>query len=133
MPPAIGGPAGILALQRTAGNAAGGGDESDWAAFWIRRSVEDGQVEPAEALAVGEDVHLDDPSASDREARDRERPPVLEGDGAGRAVDERRPHLDVEAREGERPAGHVGRSADNPRRADGNGAAVGPEDHVRVE
>jgi hypothetical protein len=60
-----------------------------------RRSVEDYQVELAEALGVGEDVHLDDPSVSDREARDRERPPVPEGDRADRAVDERRPHLDA--------------------------------------
>ena len=41
--------------------------------------------------------------------------------------------VDVEAREGERSARHVGRSADNPRGADGDGAAVGPEDHVRIE
>jgi hypothetical protein len=37
------------------------------------------QVELAEALGVGEDVHLDDRSVSDREARDRERPEVPEG------------------------------------------------------
>src|SRR3954447_17090885 len=91
-----------------------------------RRSVEDCQVELAEALGGGEDVHLDDPSVPDREARDRERPPVPDGDRADRTVDERRPHLDIEARESERLAGHVGRSADNPRGADGSGTAVGP-------
>src|SRR3954452_7942047 len=96
-------------------------------------SVEDRQVELAEALGVGEDVHLDDPSVPDREARDRERPPVPDGDRADRTVDERRPHLDIEAREGERLAGHVGRSPDNPRGADGSGTAVGPADHVRVQ
>ena len=57
--------------------------------------------------------------------------PVPEGDCADRAVDERRPHLDIEAREGERSAGHVGRSADNRRGADESG--VGPADHVRVQ
>src|SRR5215204_1045794 len=36
-----------------------------------RRSVEDFQIEPVEVLGVGDDVHLDDPSVSDREARDR--------------------------------------------------------------
>ena len=41
-------------------------------------------------------MHLDDPSVSDREARDRERPPVPEGDRADRAVDERRQHVDGE-------------------------------------
>src|SRR5215204_1169279 len=38
-----------------------------------RRSVEDFQIEPVEVLGVGDDVHLDDPSVSAREARDRER------------------------------------------------------------
>src|SRR5687767_4877203 len=60
-----------------------------------RRSVEDRQVEPAEELRVGDDVHLDDPSVSDREARDRERPPVPKADRADRAVDERPPPLDI--------------------------------------
>ena len=97
------------------------------------RSVEDFQVDPAEALRVGDDVHLDDPPVSDREARDRERLAVSEGHRADRAVHERRAHLDVEAREGECSVRHVGRSADNPRGADRNAAAVGPEDHVTVQ
>lgn len=79
-----------------------------------RRSIEDCQVDLPEALGVGEDVHLDDPAVSNREAGDREQLSVPERDGAGRAVDERRPHLDVEAREADRLAGHVGRAPDHP-------------------
>ena len=64
---------------------------------------------------------------------DRERPPVPEGDGADRAADQRQPHVDIVAPEGDRLAGHVGRSADDPRRADGHGAGVGPQDDVGVQ
>lgn len=50
-------------------------------------SVEGCQVELVEALGVREEVHCDDPSVSDREARYGERLPVPERDRACRAVD----------------------------------------------
>jgi hypothetical protein len=95
-----------------------------------RQSVEDWQVELAEARAVGEDVHLDDPAVSNREAADRERLPVPECDDAGGAVDERRPHLEVGARECDRLAGDGGRAVVDPRGPDGKGPCVRPLDNV---
>ena len=59
--------------------------------------------------------------------------PSRSADGADRAVDQREPHVDIVAPEGDRLASHVGRSADDLRRADRHGAGVGPEDDVRVQ
>ena len=54
--------------------------------------VEDGQVQCAQALGVGDGVDLDDPPAHHREAHDRERLAARRHDDARGAVDERRPH-----------------------------------------
>jgi MMPL family len=70
-----------------------------------RRSALDRRVQSTELLGVGQDAHLDDPSVSDREAGDGERPPVPDADRASGTVDERRPHLYAETSERDGLAG----------------------------
>jgi dihydrofolate reductase len=52
-------------------------------------------VESAEPVWVGEDVDLGDPATADGEARDRDRLPGADADGAGGTVDQGGPHLQV--------------------------------------
>ncbi len=59
-----------------------------------RLALEHGQVEPAEANRVGEDVHRRDPATPDREAADGEALPVPHGDESHRAVHEHRVELE---------------------------------------
>src|SRR5215212_1510691 len=110
----------------------------DWCArcaAWPGRrasAVEDRrEVEPAEALGVGEYVNLDDFPAPDRETHHREWPSPRGRYESGGSVDERRPREGSKLREGERLPGHGARPPDHPRRARGSG--VCPEHDFRIE
>src|SRR5215510_1755058 len=71
------------------------------------RSVVEGcQVEPAEALRVGEYVDFGDLPVRDREAHDRQRLPTGRRDEPGGPVDERQLGEWGKPREGERLPGH---------------------------
>jgi dihydrofolate reductase len=54
-------------------------------------AVEHREIELAQPVAVGEDVHRDDPPVPDRYAAHQVRLPVAHDDHSGHAVDERRP------------------------------------------
>src|SRR5262245_39493520 len=91
---------------------------------------EGGQVELAEALAVAEDVDLDDPPVPDREGHDRERLAFERADRPGQAVDEDRAPDNAEERIGLGSTSHVLRTADLDQPAC---TGITSEDHVRVE
>jgi hypothetical protein len=82
----------VLLCRRLAGD----GTEAPIPTVERRAAVEDGQVELAQALRVGEDVDLDHLPAPDREARDREGPAIASRDGSRGPVDERRAHEEPE-------------------------------------
>src|SRR5829696_5118225 len=93
--------------------------------------VEDREVEPAEAVRVGEHVDLDDLPARDREAHDGYRPSVPSRHEPRGPVHERRPRKRGQPREGKRPPGNRPRATDQARRP--RGPVVGPEHDVLVE
>src|SRR5262245_3564662 len=75
-------------------------------------AVEDREVELAEAFAVGQDVHLDDPAASHGQAADRERLAVPRRDSPDDAVHQRGLHDQADLREGRRTARNLCGAAD---------------------
>src|SRR5262245_10245830 len=77
--------------------------------------LEDCQVEPPAPFWVVEEVHLDDPPASDRDGRDRERFSITQGDASDGTVDQSRPKLQAETRVEERLPGDEPRPPHDPR------------------
>jgi hypothetical protein len=95
--------------------------------------VEEGQVEPVEAIGVGEHVDLDDLPAFDGEAHDRNRPSTPNHDYSCGPVHERRLGEGGNPREGTCTISHTPRTADFPRQARTQETAVRSQHDVRVE
>src|SRR5919197_3256352 len=98
-----------------------------------RRSVEDRQVEPAEALVVAEDVDLGDPPVPDRDAPDRERLAVVCCDPPEGAVDARRLDEQAELRGDERLASDLLGPADFSRNMGRERTKVASQHAIRIE
>jgi hypothetical protein len=97
------------------------------------RVVEVGQVELAQPCGIHEQIDLDDLAVRDREAGHAERPAISNHDEPRHPVNQRRPHVGGETREGDASLGdgdgatHLPRGAPRPR------AAVDAEHDVGVE
>src|SRR5919197_723433 len=96
-------------------------------------SVEGGEVGAWGGFGGGEDVDFDDLPAGDRQAHDRDRPPLGSRDESGCAVHERGMRVPGQPGEPERAFGHVPRTPDEPRGAVGHRASVGAEHDIGVE
>lgn len=97
------------------------------------RSAEDGQVEPPQAVRVGDHVDFHDLAARHGEPDDRDRPPVHDRDGACGPVHQGRAQHGGRVVDLEPMPGHGGRAVDHHGNVRACRPAVGPQHDIRVE